>query len=147
MTATNHALTGAAIVSVVGNTVLALPLALLSHFACDAVPHFGFNMKFGSRSMWLYLLVELVVMAVLAPLIILYGVHQPLIWLVAGSILAMSPDLAWYYYGKNGMLKNVKNLDLVSRFHARIQWSETKPGILVEIAWATLMVGLITTRL
>ena len=40
MTATNHALTGAAIGFIVGVPAIAIPLALISHFVLDAIPHF-----------------------------------------------------------------------------------------------------------
>ena len=43
MTATNHALSGALIGLAVMQPILALPLAFVSHFMLDAVPHFGFD--------------------------------------------------------------------------------------------------------
>ena len=39
MTATGHALVGAAIGSQIGSPLIAIPIAFLSHFACDKVPH------------------------------------------------------------------------------------------------------------
>ena len=39
MTATSHALIGASIASLVPNPILAIPLAITSHFAADLVPH------------------------------------------------------------------------------------------------------------
>jgi hypothetical protein len=39
MTATAHALIGTVIAAKVGNPALAIPIALASHFICDAVPH------------------------------------------------------------------------------------------------------------
>lgn len=39
MTATSHALIGASIGAALPNPALALPLAFLSHFLCDKVPH------------------------------------------------------------------------------------------------------------
>lgn len=39
MTATVHALVGAAIATKIGNPALALPLCLLSHFILDKIPH------------------------------------------------------------------------------------------------------------
>ena len=46
MTATNHALTGATIATLVRQPYLAIPLAFLSHFFCDALPHFDIKFKF-----------------------------------------------------------------------------------------------------
>lgn len=39
MTATSHALIGASIASLISNPILAIPLAITSHFAADLVPH------------------------------------------------------------------------------------------------------------
>ena len=43
MTATNHALTGTAVALTISNPFIALPVALASHFICDAIPHFGLS--------------------------------------------------------------------------------------------------------
>src|ERR1035437_1310530 len=39
MTATGHALIGTVIAAKIGNPALAIPIALASHFICDALPH------------------------------------------------------------------------------------------------------------
>jgi len=39
MTATGHALVGTVIAAKVGNPALAIPIAIASHFLCDALPH------------------------------------------------------------------------------------------------------------
>lgn len=39
MTATSHALIGASIASLIPNPILAIPLAITSHFAADLIPH------------------------------------------------------------------------------------------------------------
>ena len=50
MTATNHVVTGIAIVALVPNPAISLPLAFLAHFALDALPHFG-DRKHRSKSL------------------------------------------------------------------------------------------------
>jgi hypothetical protein len=51
MTATGHALIGTVIAAKVGNPVLAIPIALASHFIADALPHWdtGTNRKLKSK--------------------------------------------------------------------------------------------------
>lgn len=51
MTATGHALIGTVIAAKVGNPVLAVPIAIASHFLADAFPHWdtGTNKKQKSR--------------------------------------------------------------------------------------------------
>lgn len=39
MTATSHALIGASIASLISNPIIAIPIAITSHFAADLVPH------------------------------------------------------------------------------------------------------------
>jgi hypothetical protein len=43
MTGFNHGMTGAAIALAVKQPALAVPLAFLSHFVTDMIPHFGLN--------------------------------------------------------------------------------------------------------
>jgi hypothetical protein len=138
MTAANHALTGAAIAAVVKQPLLALPLAFISHFVCDALPHFGIDMKFRSKQMYTWLAVDGILAVACAAALLLAGVSNPLLLAVAG-FFAMSPDLAWLYYGLKGKLEDKSALDLLSRFHSNIQWYQKVPGLGVEIIWAVMM--------
>jgi hypothetical protein len=137
VTATNHALTGTAIGLIVGQPLLALPLALLSHFICDAIPHFGWGeprstMK--SNVFRNYLVVE----AVTCSLIVLsLAVLRPTHWLIAAvcAFLAASPDLL--SFNRYRLLRHDKKWkpSLYARFASRIQWFEHPIGAVVEVAW------------
>lgn len=50
MTATAHAMVSAAIASSVQDPTLALPLAFVSHFVMDAVPHWDFGTNWRTRT-------------------------------------------------------------------------------------------------
>lgn len=50
MTATAHALVSAAIAKTIPNPYLAIPLAIISHFIMDAVPHWDFGVNWRKRS-------------------------------------------------------------------------------------------------
>ena|ERR1035437_6316323 len=52
MTATGHALIGTVIAAKIGNPALAVPIALASHFAADALPHWdtGYHRTHKSKS-------------------------------------------------------------------------------------------------
>src|SRR5436305_4998475 len=98
MTATNHALTGAIIGFVVGQPWLAVPVAIASHFVCDALPHFGSSQPEKSRLRSTrfrnYLLVE----AALCGLLVLglFVVHPWHWWLAAiCAFSAAAPDFLW----------------------------------------------------
>ncbi len=50
MTATGHAVIGAVIAAKIGNPALAIPLALLSHVAADAFPHWDTATNAGKKT-------------------------------------------------------------------------------------------------
>lgn len=143
MTATNHALTGAAIATLIRQPFLAIPLAFISHFVCDALPHFGLKLKFGSKAMWRYLYIEAAVMAVLGVGLLTYGTKAGIILLLLSAAAAMAPDLSWYVYGKLGRQGKPDTYNPLNKLHYNIQWSETKLGIIPELAWAAVMISII----
>lgn len=50
MTATAHALVSGAIVAAIPNPAISLPLAFISHFIMDLIPHWDFGTNWRSRS-------------------------------------------------------------------------------------------------
>ena len=142
MTTTNHALTGALIATLVRQPLLAVSLAFASHFICDALPHFGVNLKFGSRAMYTWLVIDGFTAFAFAVFLLIYGVENPVL-LAASGFAAMSPDLAWLYYGLRGDHTKINKYDFLSKFHSKIQWYQKVPGIYIEFAWAALMATLI----
>lgn len=56
MTATGHAIIGTVIAAKIGNPYLAIPLALISHFAADSFPHWdtGTNSKTKTKKQILF---------------------------------------------------------------------------------------------
>lgn len=132
MTGANHALAGASIAIIVDKPIIALPLALLSHFLLDIVPHFGEEMgqrKNLSRSIWA---VSITLMFIVFGWLI-YEDH----WMLfIAALVAVSPDFAWVYRfvidEKFGKLPP-KPKNKFNEFHAGIQKYERKWGIFVEI--------------
>lgn len=64
MTATGHAIIGTVIAAKIGNPYLAIPIAILSHVAADAFPHWdtGTNRKKKSRTrFWIDSLIDLAI--------------------------------------------------------------------------------------
>jgi hypothetical protein len=75
MTATGHALIGTVIAAKVGNPVLAIPIALASHFIADSLPHWdtGTNRKLKSkRTFFIESLIDVLVGFVLSWLLIVW---------------------------------------------------------------------------
>ncbi|MCB9822041.1 hypothetical protein H6801_01585 [Candidatus Nomurabacteria bacterium] len=142
MIATNHALTGAVIAVVIKQPVLAIPLAFTSHFICDAIPHFGVDLKFNSRAMYVWLILDGLFALSAAGFLLWYGVESPVLLAMCGFV-AMSPDFGWLYYGLNNKLGKVVEYDTLTKIHHIVQWYQKVPGIIIEVSWATLMIYII----
>ena len=137
MTATNHALTGAIIGLVVGEPLLALPLALVSHFVCDAIPHFGSRHSeatIKTKTFQNYLVVEV---ALCFGLVLGLAFFRPDHWLLAAicAFLATSPDLLWINRFRTLRQGRRWRPGWFSKFAAGIQWFQRPIGAVVEVAW------------
>lgn len=141
MTATGHALTGALVATVVKQPLLAVPLAFLSHFVCDALPHLGFDdFTFGGKKMRYWLAADGPLVAAVFVWIILY-LQNPLLLIIA-AVTAMSPDLAWLYHGIRGRDDNQHGR--LTKFHGAIQKYEKPFGVIVDVAWSlAVIVGIV----
>lgn len=138
MTATNHAITGAVIGLLVQDPYVALPAAFVSHFVCDAIPHFD---PAGDNNKWLksdtfkkFLTIDALLCVILVA--VLAGA-RPAHWLIASicAFLATSPDLFWI--NRFIKLQNGKKWkpSLFSKFADKIQWFTGPTGAVVELIW------------
>lgn len=142
MIAFNHALTGAVIGLSLQRPMVALPVALCSHFVCDAIPHYGSNRPDTTelkRSRFTY---QLLVDAVLCiGLVALLLFTAPTAWFLAGicAFVATLPDFAWLpgflRVRRGGNFEPAKPNGFMI-FAARIQWFSKPIGALVELVWA-----------
>lgn len=149
MTATNHALTGATIGLLVGNPLIALPLALLSHFVLDALPHFGIKDPLRS-DLPVFTKMLMIDAALCVGIVLALATAQPHNWLLASlsAFVATAPDLMWlkgYLRARRQQLVQPLRSP-VMRFHAAIQWFERPIGAVVEVVWC-LGVGTIFVTL
>jgi hypothetical protein len=154
MTGTNHGMTGAVIALLVKEPVLAVPLSFLSHFACDAIPHFGVKDHPGEPDDELFKtkfnIILVIDFLVAVSLMLLLGHLFPdRKWLIWGCMVAAAiPDLVHIYY--RIYLERVKKMkykrDPISRFHHWIQYSQTTQGVFVELAWFVSMGAIILAQ-
>lgn len=138
MTATNHGLFGAVLaISLQKYPAVALAIAPFSHFLLDSLPHFG-NDAWGikSKTFFRFLIFDCM-LAVISTLLIAYVWRDIALLVIACAFLAASPDLMWIYY--EYMNPSLKKIHKLPRFHSWIQWSQTPPGILVEIIWFLIL--------
>ena len=146
MTATNHALTGAAIGLLVGEPLIAIPVAIISHFVCDALPHYDAKIpgtgRIASKTFRNYLIAE----AALCLLIVLVlCILQPQNWLLASvcAFAAAAPDFGWINKFVKARRGVVHKPNLFSRFAENIQWFHRPIGGVVELAWAVAAIAII----
>jgi hypothetical protein len=147
MTITNHAVTGALVAAAINRPILSIPAALLSHFAIDVIPHWDYRFKnqpFKQAAIMIDLTLSLTLLLFLA-----VSVHASQRLIIAGGVLGILPDLMWAPYilfNKPSPTDKTSLLHLLRRLHLKIQWSETKKGIYVEITWLIFTL-LLTLRL
>lgn len=135
MNTLNHLATGAVIALVVQKPAIALPLAFVSHFVADALPHFGFVEKGGygqalkHRLTYVSLAYDAVGICLL--LVLISGQAW---YVLLSAFLAVSPDLMWVYryvlFERKGLVP--PNWKIV-QFHQKIQWFERPVGLVIEI--------------
>jgi hypothetical protein len=141
MTATNHALTGAIIGLAVPNPVLALPMAVVSHLVCDALPHFGLSKDWvASKAFSIYLVIDAALCGLLVVILFASGTPN---WMLASvcAFVAASPDFISIRKFISAHRGRVFRPNSLERFLKKIQWFERPIGAAVEVAW--LVAGVI----
>lgn len=107
MTATGHAVIGTLIAAKIGNPVIAIPIALSSHFLADLFPHWDTGTHWKEKSKQVFLLesfLDVALSFVVAYLMVMFLFPQTNIWYTFFIVLvAQSPDwvMAPYLFFKN----------------------------------------------
>jgi hypothetical protein len=135
MILTNHALTGVLLGLAMPSPWLTAPVALASHFALDAVPHFGHREHHLNSRRWL--ITGIVDGAFTLAVFIAALVVWPRQWLqiAVGFGFAILPDL---FYVPEAFVKRSLTGGW-GRFHSFVQWGENPTGWLVDAAWMVLV--------
>lgn len=138
MTTSNHILAGTLIAVTVKEPALVIPLAFLSHFLLDAIPHYGYDGSGYEEAMkhkLTYLVEALGLIGIVLLLMTgLYGWNLALL----ASIIAVSPDIEWPY---RYLFFERKHLEpprtLLTDIHKKVQWCERAWGIIPEVLFFT----------
>lgn len=135
MIAINHACTGALIGLAVGNPLFALPASLVSHFVCDAIPHFGYKDSFmKTKGFKVYLGVDALLCVLLVAALAFF---QPQHWILAAvcAFVAAAPDLLWVPLYMSILTGKQFVRNGFYAFASKIQWFERPIGGVVELVW------------
>ncbi len=133
MFTTNHAATAFVIALTVKEPVLVVPLSFASHFALDALPHFGRHpkVKAFNDNFKKVLIIDSALATFLAIVVALTWPDD--IWLLAAaSIAATLPDMLWLAEPR---LKETPGWKQFFAFHHKIQWGERPYGMVFEVPW------------
>jgi hypothetical protein len=146
MTATNHAVTGVLVATVINEPLLAVPVAFISHFVMDVIPHFDAGPN-SPRLAKIVVFADVLSASILSLVLALLLKSDISPWLVlACAFTCMSPDLVWgwrFYKLKDISRILSEPMSLFSKLHLKIQWSETHPGAYVEVFWLVSVLALI----
>ena len=136
MLATNHALTGI----IIGATLplpVAIPVAFVSHFVLDMIPHFGIKKSKRNKSYKYKIIVftDTIIALSLAVYAAYIGWWE-IFWV---GWVAYGPDAYWVYlYFKQNKSMNLKVTNKFAKFHESIQ-TERWWGLFIEIPFAVTL--------
>lgn len=145
-------LAGAVVATALQQPLIVFPVALLSHFALDALPHFGIyehDPHARNRHPLFHYVVAIDVALLLSLLVLLPSVLRGEVsrWvLLGGMVLAWIPDAVWI--GEFLQMRKVKDYarrNVFVRFHQYIQWFEKPWGLVTEVVWFGAMAVLLGT--
>lgn len=152
MTITNHMLAGAIIGLTVSNPVIAVIVAFASHFAMDALPHFGYPGQRGYTEVLKYKMTYAVIGATFLTsllVVILLAVTGHSFALLTG-LVAASPDAIGLYNYLAFDKKNIPSTGFMKHFqvnfHRKIQRYERPWGLYIEV-FVTVLLGIVFIKL
>lgn len=128
MTATNHVLAGAIVGATIHQPWIALPVAIASHFACDALPHFDYptGNNRHSRKFAIWLAADVGFGSAILASIWFLQPYQAWLVVLCGAVSA-SVDAMWIYY----LLYKPRDPDTITnpfgKLHHRVQrWTAVR---------------------
>lgn len=141
-------LAGAVVAVGLQRPLVIVPVAILSHFILDILPHFGVHkhdpIKRNKHPLFQFILIIDVTLAAamlwFLPAILEGAVSR---WvLLIGMVFAFLPDVTWAYrflreLGARRSLPYPQSW--LTRFHDKIQWGERTWGVFVEILFFGVM--------
>lgn len=143
MTGTNHMLAGSIIGAVVASPVV-IPLAFVSHFMLDMLPHYGIDdsMKRAEDVVWKFDVVLIIVFSSYVSLVS----FDAKAWALVGAVTAVLPDFAWVYRfaikERFGAKQPVASKNRFNQFHKNIQKRESTKMLWIEIASIVILSGI-----
>lgn len=153
MITTNHALARGLIALAVHQPALAIPLAFLSYFAMDVLPHFGITVQNGNvrarnnKPLFKSDIRADTALVGVSFIVVTIALNGHVAWhdTLACMFAAVLPNLTWVYrFIKELKTGTLGSKSFFSRFHKWIQWGELPWGLIVDMGWfAASLVALV----
>lgn len=148
MTGFSHTTTGIAIALAVHNPALALPLAFVSHFVLDAIPHYGDDLLDGSDKFFQRFIVADAIAGFGIAILMMYLVPEHYMLIALCGVMATAPDLMWLPNHIRQIKKQPsKPHNILMRWHHDIQFEHPVWGIAGEVLWVSIMLTYIIVTL
>jgi hypothetical protein len=141
MTGFNHALVGGLLAKLLP-LPLALPLAFISHYVLDALPHYGIpNVNKENYRPWrIVFIVDTILTVTLLNIYLYFGRIDMLV----SALISMSPDIVWLQRMVwNRTLDFLSDANWFTRLHNRIQQFERPWGLYVEVPLAAALITIL----
>lgn len=136
MTATAHALIGASIAQKIPDPRIGLPLAFLSHFLFDLVPHWDvvYANKVAENRQWAIIKAAIDVLLGVASVALFFRNSEANFWYLTSMVfMAQGPDwleMPYFFLGLNlPISKQIKQIQSRLHFKMGLPW-----GIITQIA-------------
>lgn len=144
MQALNHVVFGSLVAVTINEPLVAVPVALASHFVLDYIPHYGNDPKAprGSKPYYIKIIADFLASVLVILLFLsLHPVNPAL--LIICAVMAVMPDFLWpiaLYIKHKGLLWGF------FKFHKSIQ-TESRSGMFLEIGWFLVTTSLVLYQL
>lgn len=140
MTGINHMLTGGIIGASIASPAV-IPIAFMSHFVLDMLPHYGIGDGVARSKDWVWKLDGVLIAGFISYLSVI-GTDVR-IWSIVGALVAASPDMAWVYRfsvkERFGAKKPQPSRNRFNKFHADIQTRESEARLWIEAVFLVVL--------
>jgi len=135
MTGLSHAATGIAIAVAVPHAVFALPLAFVSHFVLDKLPHWGSEHLHGGHAKFRRIILLDTVAGVAFVVFMMLAMPQHALLIALAAMAATAPDLMWLpNFIRQARGRQTRPHNRLMRWHSKLQY-ERSWGVATEASW------------
>lgn len=141
MTATGHAITGTVLAAIIPNPFIGIPVAILSHIACDAFPHWdtGTNMrKYPRRQFIIGSFVDLGI-SLIVPFFLITSLFPQTDLFYTYTMVISAQGMDWISAPYNFLRWNFPPFNTMHKFQKLFDNRLDKPWGIIAQVWVLLL--------